>query len=88
MSILPKINGKNCYDDMKAEIKKLNSENIDGLVFDLRDNGGGSLEDVVKIAGLFIEKGPIVQSSGQKGTQKTYKDVDPQIQYEGPLLLW
>jgi carboxyl-terminal processing protease len=81
------INGKNCFDDMKLEIEKLKKENINGIVFDLRDNGGGSLEDVVKIAGLFIEKGPIVQSSGQKGDHKTYKDTDPAIQYDGPLVV-
>ncbi len=82
-----KINGKNCYDDVKEEIKKLKSENVEGIVFDLRDNGGGSLEDVVKIAGLFIEKGPIVQSSGKKGAHKTYKDIDPEIQFGGPLVV-
>jgi len=59
-----KVNGKNCYDDVMTEIEKLKDENIEGLVFDLRDNGGGSLEDVVKIAGLFIEEGPVVQSRG------------------------
>ncbi len=82
-----KINGKNCFDDVKAEIKKLKSENIEGIVFDLRDNGGGSLEDVVKIAGLFIEKGPIVQSSGKSGAHKTYKDIDQDVQYGGPLVV-
>jgi len=82
-----KINGKNCYDDMKKELRKLKQEDIDGLVFDLRDNGGGSLEDVVKIAGLFIEEGPIVQSKGKNGSQKTYKDIDPDVQYGGPLVV-
>lgn len=82
-----KINGKNCFDDVEKEIEKLKQENVDGIIFDLRDNGGGSLEDVVKIAGLFIEEGPIVQSKGRKGMKKTYKDLDPEIQYRGPLIV-
>jgi len=82
-----KINGRNCFDDVKKEIEKLKQENVDGIIFDLRDNGGGSLEDVVKIAGLFIEEGPIVQSRGRKGMKKTYKDLDPEIQYGGPLIV-
>lgn len=82
-----KANGRNCFDDVKKEIEKLNKEEIDGLVFDLRDNGGGSLEDVVKIAGLFIKQGPVVQSMGRKGMQRTLEDKDPQIQYDGPVVV-
>ncbi|MBN2174306.1 MAG: carboxy terminal-processing peptidase [Bacteroidales bacterium] len=82
-----KINGKNCYDDVVAEIDKLKDENIEGLIFDLRDNGGGSLEDVVKIAGLFIEEGPIVQSLGKRNTKKVLSDKDPLIQYGGPMVV-
>ncbi|MCF8369506.1 MAG: carboxy terminal-processing peptidase [Bacteroidales bacterium] len=82
-----KINGKNCFDDVKAELEKLKAENIEGLIFDLRDNGGGSLEDVVKIAGLFIEEGPVVQSMGRKGASRIYRDEDPQVQYDGPMVV-
>jgi len=82
-----KVNGRNSFDDVRLEIEKLNRENVAGLVFDLRDNGGGSLEDVVKIAGLFIEKGPIVQSSGRKGIKKNYMDEDKQIQFDKPLVV-
>ena len=82
-----KINGRNCFDDVEIEIDKLKEENVDGIVFDLRDNGGGSLEDVVKIAGLFLEKGPIVQSRGRHGSKKTYTDKDPEIQFDGPLVV-
>jgi len=82
-----KINGKNCFDDVKYEITKLQEDNIEGIVFDLRDNGGGSLEDVVKIAGLFIEKGPIVQARAKKGQKRVLGDTDPRIQYDGPLVV-
>ncbi len=82
-----KINGKNCYDDVKNEIDKLKMENIEGLVFDLRDNGGGSLEDVVKIAGLFIDRGPVVQSKGRRGVKKSYDDTDVRVQFDGPLVV-
>ncbi len=81
------INGRNCYEDVAKEIEKLKSENVEGIIFDLRNNGGGSLEDVVKIAGLFIEDGPIVQARGRKGSTKIYKDTDPEIQYGGPLVV-
>jgi len=82
-----KQDGRNCFVDVKKEIEKLKEENIDGIVFDLRNNGGGSLEDVVKIAGLFIEEGPVVQSRGRKESKKTYRDNDPQIQFGGPLIV-
>jgi len=80
-------NGRNCYDDVKIEIEKLKSENVSGIIFDLRDDGGGSLEDVVKIAGLFIKDGPIVQSVGSKGAKKIHKDLDLQVQYDGTLVV-
>jgi carboxyl-terminal processing protease len=82
-----KEDGRNCFVDVEKEIEKLKSENVEGIIFDLRDNGGGSLEDVVKMAGLFIEKGPIVQSKGSKNIKKVYKDLDPEIQYDGPLVV-
>ncbi len=80
-------NGRNCYNDVKTEIEKLKKENVSGIIFDLRDDGGGSLEDVVKIAGLFIKDGPIVQSVGSKGAKKIHKDIDPQIQYDGNVVV-
>ena len=82
-----KADGKNCYDDVKTEIKKLKDENVDGIIFDLRGNGGGSLADVVKIAGLFIKNGPVVQSKNKQGAIRVLKDEDPSIQYDGPLVV-
>ncbi len=80
-------NGRNCFVDTEKEIEKLKQEQVEGIIFDLRDNGGGSLEDVVKIAGLFIEQGPIVQSKGRRNTKKTYQDKDPEVQYDGSLVV-
>src|SRR5690606_40606160 len=62
------------------------NENISGIIVDLRDNGGGSLPGVVDIAGLFIEKGPIVQVMVGTDKQVLY-DKDSRIQYNGPLVI-
>jgi carboxyl-terminal processing protease len=80
-------NGRNCTKDMETEIEKLKKENINGLIVDLRDNGGGSLQDVVRIAGLFIEKGPIVQVKSRAGAPYIMDDKDPKIQYKDPLVI-
>jgi carboxyl-terminal processing protease len=78
---------KNCTTDVMIEIEKLKKENINGLVFDLRNNGGGALEDARKIAGLFIETGPIVQVKDSFGRIKVLHDRDRQILYDGPLVI-
>jgi carboxyl-terminal processing protease len=79
--------GRNCATDVAIEIEKLKKQNIKGLVIDLRNNGGGSLADVVKMAGLFIEKGPIVQVRSRYGSPQVLEDTDPRVQYDGPLVL-
>lgn len=79
--------GRHCSEDVKNEIEKLSKENIEGLVLDLRNNGGGSLPDVIDMAGLFIDKGPIVQVKSRIGELKVLKDEDPRIQYGGPLVI-
>jgi len=79
--------GRSCAIDVEKEIKKLKNENIDGLIIDLRNNGGGSLKDVVDMAGLFIEKGPIVQVRSSDGSKEVLEDHDPDIQYKGPLVI-
>ena len=78
--------GRNCADDMRMEIEKLNKENVSGIIIDLRDNGGGSLPGVVDIAGLFIEEGPIVQVMVGSDKQ-VLSDSDKRIQYDGPLVI-
>jgi len=80
-------NGRNCFKDVKIELEKLNQENIDGLVVDLRNNTGGSLQDVVNMVGLFIEQGPIVQVKSKRGIPTLHNDYDPTIQYGGPLVV-
>jgi carboxyl-terminal processing protease len=72
---------------VKNEIAKLKKENVDGLILDLRDNGGGSLEDAVNMAGLFIEKGPIVQVKSRFGQPQMLEDRDPSLFYDGPLVV-
>ncbi|HEY9185578.1 MAG TPA: carboxy terminal-processing peptidase [Salegentibacter sp.] len=78
---------RNAASDIEKDIVRLKKQGMDGLVLDLRNNGGGSLKTVVDIAGLFIEKGPIVQvkSSGQK--KEILKDKDPTVLWDGPLVI-
>ena len=71
--------------DVGIEIKKLNDENIDGLILDLRGNGGGSLYDVVQMVGLFIDEGPVVQVKGRDGKVSILRDREKGILYNGPL---
>ena len=78
-------NGPRCAADVAREIEKLKAEKIDGIVLDLRDNGGGSLYDVVQMAGLFIEDGPICQVKGRDEKANVLRDRDKTVQYDGPL---
>ncbi|MFN5225775.1 MAG: carboxy terminal-processing peptidase [Bacteroidota bacterium] len=80
-------NGHHCADDIAAELQKLKAEKIDGIVIDIRNNGGGSLYEVVKMVGLFIKSGPIVQVKDRSGNvdQRTWYDNDDRILYNGPL---
>ena len=78
-------NGPRCAADVAKEIDKLKAEKVDGIVLDLRGNGGGSLYDVVQMAGLFIEDGPICQVKGRDEKANVLRDRDKTIQYDGPL---
>ncbi len=81
-----KPNGAKCSEDVAKEIVKLKAENVEGIIMDLRGNGGGSLPEVVKMAGLFIEDGPICQVRGRDESQPyLWKDKDKSILYSGPL---
>jgi len=79
--------GRNCYDDMKKEITKLKSEGINQIILDLRSNGGGSLQDVVKIGGLFIDEGPIVQVKTRESAPWVLDDRNPGVDFDGKLLI-
>lgn len=80
-------NGFRCSEDVATEVKKLKAENVKGIVIDLRNNGGGSLMEVVKMVGLFIKDGPVVQVKERDGRvdQQTWRDNDASVLYDGPL---
>lgn len=80
-------NGRRCSRDVRREVEKLMSDNVDGIIIDLRNNGGGSLRDVVDIGGLFVKKGPIVQVKGRQGAPYVLEDKDPKLVYAGPLVI-
>ncbi len=80
-------NGKSCAVDMNTEIQKLKKAGVNGIAIDLRNNGGGSLRDVVTIGGLFIPDGPIVQVKPRMRKARVLEDEDPETQYTGPLVI-
>jgi len=74
--------------DVTKLVKKLEKENISGLILDLRRNGGGSLEEAIRLTGLFIKEGPVVQVvPGPDGGPEVDSDNDPAILYDGPLMV-
>jgi len=77
--------GPRCSNDVAKEVEKLKAENVEGIIIDLRGNGGGSLSEVVKMAGLFIEDGPICQVKGRDEKATILRDRDKNILYTGPL---
>ncbi len=79
--------GPSCAKDIGKELEKLKAENVNGIILDLRNNGGGSLRDVVKMSGLFIEEGPIVQVKSRARKAEILEDNDPRVQYGGPLIV-
>ena len=81
-------NFRNSAKDMEKEIKSLKEEeSVRGLLIDLRNNGGGSLKTAIKIAGLFIDEGPIVQVKYREGKPMIQSDTDSKIQWGGPLVI-
>nr|WP_086939438.1 carboxy terminal-processing peptidase [Thaumasiovibrio occultus] len=76
---------RNLTADTKAELAKLNGQNVDGIVIDLRNNGGGSLGEAVGLTGLFINAGPVVQVRDEQGDVDVHSDLDRAIYYDGPL---
>jgi carboxyl-terminal processing protease len=76
-----------CSADMKKEIEKLKGQGVEGIVIDLRDNGGGSLQEVVEMAGLFIPKGPVVQVKSKAGSINVMEDKNSDVSWDGPLAI-
>ncbi|MBD1262296.1 carboxy terminal-processing peptidase [Maribacter polysiphoniae] len=78
---------RNAATDVAKEVDRLKEEGVEGLILDLRDNGGGSLKTVVEMAGLFIKDGPIVQVRSNGKGKDVYDDKDERIQWDGPLVI-
>lgn len=79
--------GRNSTQDTRDAIVALRNQGIEGIILDLRNNGGGSLVDAVDITGLFIDEGPIVQVKNSQGTKRVLEDDDETLVYGGPLVV-
>jgi carboxyl-terminal processing protease len=79
--------GARCARDVAKEVEKLKAENVKGIAIDVRYNGGGSLYEVVQMAGLFIDQGPMVQIRNKEGRSQTLSDEVPGSIYNGPLVV-
>ena len=79
------VNG--CANDVAKEILKLKKENIEGLIIDLRYNGGGSMDEAIELSGIFIDFGPVGMDKGRDAKVYTLKDVNRGTIYDGPLML-
>ena len=78
---------RNAASDVKKEIEQLKQRNVEGIIIDLRNNGGGSLKTVVEMTGFFIDEGPVVQVKSTGGIEKVLKDKDPAIIWDGSLVI-
>ena len=78
-------NSKSTATDVRELLEELKQEKVDGVIIDLRNNGGGALSEAIDVTGLFIEKGPVVQVKNTEGYVEVDRDVDPSIVYSGPL---
>ncbi|MFS4484139.1 carboxy terminal-processing peptidase [Hyunsoonleella sp. 2307UL5-6] len=80
-------NNLNAAIDVRKEIERLKAEGMEGLILDLRNNGGGSLPAVVDMAGLFIKEGPVVQVRSTGAPKEVLRDKDKSIAWDGPLVI-
>src|SRR5258708_16392827 len=78
---------KSTTQDVVSLIARLKREGIQGLVIDLRRDGGGSLEEAINLTGLFIPKGPVVQAKDSNGKITVSQDTNPDLSYSGPLIV-
>lgn len=79
--------GRDCAQDVRNEIEKLKASNVQGIVLDLRNNGGGSLQAAIEIAGLFIETGPVVQVKSRNRAPEILADREHSVAWDGPLII-
>lgn len=79
--------GRRCAVDMQREVEKLKAVQVDGIIIDLRNNGGGSLSDVVDIAGMFIDRGPVVQVKSKDAPSQSLNDRSGGTLYDGPMAI-
>ncbi|MBE26333.1 MAG: tail-specific protease [Saprospirales bacterium] len=86
-SSFEKKGGNSCAKDVASEIEKLKNVNVNGIILDLRNNTGGSLNDVVEMSGLFIKEGPIVQVKPRTRDAYVHRDKNPDVLYDGPLMI-
>lgn len=86
-SSFEKKGGNSCAKDVASEIEKLKTVNVNGIILDLRNNTGGSLNDVVEMSGLFIKEGPIVQVKPRTRDAYVHRDKNPDVLYDGPLMI-
>ncbi len=80
-------NYKSTTRDVKKLITELKKQKVEGLIIDLRNNGGGSLQEAVELTGLFIKTGPVVQVKDGAGVIKNEDDNNPEVYYDGPLVV-
>ncbi|MDO5636550.1 MAG: carboxy terminal-processing peptidase [Myroides sp.] len=78
---------RDAFKDVAKEVEYLKEQKVEGIVMDLRNNGGGSLQTVVDMVGLFIPQGPVVQVKAKSGNNDVLYDRDHNIQWEGPLVV-
>lgn len=78
---------KSTTADVQRLLTKLQAESVNGIILDLRRNGGGSLEEAIRLTGLFIKDGPIVQVKDADGDISIESDPDPEVHYDGPLIV-
>ena len=77
----------NCTDDVRKELERLKKASVDAIVLDLRNNGGGALEDARLMSGLFLGKGPVVQVKDHTGKIEVLENEDPAVFYDGPMIV-
>lgn len=80
-------NGRNVTEDTRKAIAKVKKSGVDGIILDLRNNGGGALDDARMISGLFIEKGPIVQVKAHTGKVDILADDDSSVEFDKPVVV-